>query len=476
MEPCDLSAVDARRLIGKKKLSPVELLESCLARIEAVNGTVNAVVSMDAEAAMEAAKDAEEAVMEGDPLSLLHGLPIGIKDLEATAGLRTTYGSLLYQDHVPEADQGSVFHVRASGGIILGKTNTPEFGAGANTKNRVFGATGNPFNPTLSAAGSSGGSAAALACGMVPLASGSDFGGSLRNPASFCGITGFRPSPGTVPGGTRPVGLTPLSVNGPMARTVEDLHLLLKAQVHHDLDDPFSRSDQSALIATLADLDLSSLTLAVTEDFGVAPVDAGIRETFRARVGELKGLFGEVREETPDFTNVHEVFEILRGVNFVAAHRERLEKHRDLLGPNVIDNAERGLQYSLEDVAWAHAEQTKIYRRYNEFFRGVDVILSPATAVSPFPHEQNAVTEINGEEMPTYMRWLSVAYCPTIVSACALSLPLGRDHKGMPFGLQIAARNGEDDLVLGVARALERAAHEIKTCQRPLPDLSLLKG
>ncbi|MFN7634586.1 MAG: amidase family protein, partial [Acetobacteraceae bacterium] len=217
-EPCDLSAVEARRLIGLRRLSPVELLASCMARIGAVNPAVNAVVAMDEARARDAAEAAEAAVMRGDPLPPLHGLPLGIKDLEETAGLRTTFGSPLYAEHVPARDQGMVARLKAAGGIVLAKTNTPEFGAGANTRNVVYGAPGNPFDPTRSAAGSSGGSAVALATGMVPLASGSDMGGSLRNPAAFNGVVGFRPSPGGVPNEARGLGGSHLGTLGPMAR------------------------------------------------------------------------------------------------------------------------------------------------------------------------------------------------------------------------------------------------------------------
>ena len=228
-EPCDLSAVAARRLIGTGKLSPTELLESCVKRIEKTNGKVNAIVAMDVDAARKGARAVEETMRKGGETGLLGGLPVGVKDLQATAGLRTTWGSLLLKDNVPAEDELSVANVRRAGGIILAKTNTPEFGAGANTTNRVYGPTGNPFDPTKTSAGSSGGSAVALALGMVPLATGSDYGGSLRTPASFCGVVGFRPSPGTVPNVDRAASLVPFGVTGPMGRTVEDAHLLLQA-------------------------------------------------------------------------------------------------------------------------------------------------------------------------------------------------------------------------------------------------------
>ena len=344
----DLGAREARRLIGNKEISPVALLESCIARTEAVNPVVNAMVATCYERARKEANAAERAVLVGDDLGLLHGLPVGVKDLQVTEGLRTTYGSLLYKDNVPEADERVIAAVRAEGGVVIGKTNTPEFGAGANTTNRVYGATGNPFDPELTSAGSSrgsdawlmatvalglvieefGGSAVAVATGMTPIATGSDFGGSLRTPAAFCGVCGYRPSPGVVPNESRPVGLTPLSVVGPMARNVGDMALLLAAMVDFDKCDPFSGFVDPDLLDLPRQVDLATVHLAISEDLGAAPVDDGIRKVFRERIAKMSSLFASVEDRKPDLGSVHEVFEILRGVNFVAAHRQRLQRHR----------------------------------------------------------------------------------------------------------------------------------------------------
>jgi Asp-tRNA(Asn)/Glu-tRNA(Gln) amidotransferase A subunit family amidase len=473
-ELCDLGAVELRLMIGAKEVSPLELLDSCIARTEAVDPAVNAMVTRDFERARETAKAAERAVTAGQALGALHGLPIGIKDLNATEGLRTTQGSLLYKDHVPAADERMVAAVRAAGAVVFGKTNTPEFGAGANTKNRVFGATGNPFDPALTPAGSSGGSAAALATGMVPLATGSDFGGSLRTPAGFCGVVGFRPTPGTVPNETRAVGLTPLSVQGPMGRSLADAALLLSAQVDDDRRDPFARPVDPALKRAPGAADLSSLRVAVSEDLGCAPVDDGIRAVFRSRIEKLAPLFGSCEARDPELGSVHQVFEILRGVNFVAAHKARLEQHRDLLGPNIIDNTERGLTYSLADVAWAHAEQTRIYRRFIAFMDQVDVLICPACSVSPFPHEQLYVAEINGQAMDTYMRWLAITYGITMTTHPVALLPCGRDDRGLPFGIQVVGRYRGDAELLRIAHSLERVMAADEELARPLPDLEKL--
>lgn len=475
-EACDLSAVEARRLIGCKKLSPVELLESCLKRIAATNPALNAVVAMDEARARREAEAAESAVMRGDDLGLLHGLPLGIKDLQATGGLRTTWGSLIYKEHVPERDEPTVANLRAHGAIILAKTNTPEFGAGANTTNKVYGATGNPFDPEKTCAGSSGGSAVALATGQVPLATGSDYGGSLRTPAAFCGIAGFRPSPGVVPGPDRVVGLNPFSVNGPMGRSVEDLHLLLKAQIDLDKRDPFSSDDALRIPDRLSPADLGSLRLAISTDLGCAPVDKDISRIFLERVGRFQDLFATAESTAPDFGPVHEVFEILRGINFVAAHRERLEKHRDLLGPNVIDNTERGLKLTAREVAWAHTEQTKLCRRFVAFFDEFDILICPAASVSPFPHSRLYVEAINGEPMPTYMRWLAITYVLTTAIPAVAVIPCGLDHKGMPFGIQVVGPQGSDRRVLEVAYTLERLLADDPETARPVPDLGKLRA
>lgn len=469
-EPCDLSAVEARRLIAAKALSPVELMESCLDRIATTNPTVNAMVAMDEEGALESARNAEQAVMHGEPLGLLHGLPLGIKDLQATAGLRTTYGSLIYENLVPEEDEDTVANLRNEGAIIVGKTNTPEFGAGANTKNRVYGATGNPFNPELTCAGSSGGSAVALALGQVPIATGSDYGGSLRTPAAYSGIVGIRPSPGVVPGAERGALLSPFSVNGPMGRSVEDAHLLLKAQIDLDKHDPFSSDDVMRIPEVLSGMDLAGLHVAYSEDLGCAPVDKDIRKVFRSRIKAFSNVFATATEATPDFGQVHDVFEIQRGVNFATAHMERLDNHREKLGPNVIDNTERGLKFTAREIAWAQAEQANIYRRYVDFFDDFDILICPTAAVSPFPHEQLSVTEINGEAMPTYMRWLSLAYALTVGLPCVVALPCGVDHKGMPFGIQVAGPNGSDAMVIEVAHALEQMLAANPETRRAVPD------
>jgi len=474
-ELCDLTATELRREIGAGNVSPVELMESCLERIDTVNGAVNAMVAIDRKDALATARWAETMVRDGEQGGLLHGLPLAVKDLEDTAGLRTTDGSLLYEDHVPRRDHLAVGNARSQGAIIVGKTNTPEFGAGANTRNRVYGATGNPFDPDLTCGGSSGGSAVALACSMVPLATGSDYGGSLRTPASFCGVVGFRPSPGVVPSETRTIAQSPFSVLGSMGRTVADAALLLAAQAGGCRYDPLSLRYRPELREPLRPADLGKLRVAISTDLGTAPIHPSIRRVFAEKTDRFRHVFAHAQELDPDLGPVHDVFEIIRGVTFVAAHGERLNHHRDMLDTNVIDNTERGLALSAQDIAWAQVEQSKLYRRVMALFDEVDILICPAAAVPPFPHEQLYVDEIGVERMPTYMRWLAITYGLTMATPAVCAIPCGVDDKGLPFGIQVAGPNGSDRMVLEVAHALENYFQGLPALARPVPDLAQLK-
>lgn len=479
-EPCELSAVAARALIGAKKLSARELLESCIRRIDQVDPAVNAMVARDDDRARSAAAAADEATARGDELGALQGLPIGIKDLEDVAGLRTTYGSPLFAEHVPEKDQLIVASVRKAGAVIVGKTNTPEWGAGANTRNAVYGATGNPFDPAKSAAGSSGGSGVVLATNMVPIATGSDTGGSLRNPAAFNGIVGFRPSPGLVPSEKRPFGWNPLSVLGPMARNVPDLCLLLSTMVSDAAVDPLATTVHGAQVRRAEDfarpgmVDLASLKVALTPDFGFAPTEKHIREVFAEKVGRFGHLFAAAEEATPDCSGTDESFEVLRALSFLASMHERVRDTPDKVGPNVRANVEEGLRYGALDVVRALKQQTILYQNWQSFFERYDVILSPAITLSPRPWTELYPAEIDGKPTRSYFHWLACAYAVTIVGHPAISLPVGLDRFGMPFGLQIVGPRGGDAKVLAVAAALEAALAGDPLTARPVPDIAAL--
>ncbi len=481
-DPCDLTAREARALIGAKKLSPVELVESCIARVEAVDHAVNAMVARDFERARSTAKAAEAAVMRGDELGALHGLPVGIKDLEHTAGLRSTSGSPIFADLVPTEDDRTVACLRAAGAIVLGKTNVPEFGAGANTRNVVYGATGNPFDPTRSAAGSSGGSAVALATGMVPLASGSDLGGSLRNPAAFCGIVGYRPTPGLVATEKHGTGWSPLAVNGPMARTVGDVALMLSAMASDDARDPLAitihgrQVRQPTDFFPLPEIDLTRLRVAITPDFGFAPTEKIVGEALAQKSRHFRHVFARAEDATPDCAGADEAFAVLRATSFLASHEEKVRTRPHDVGPNVRANVEEGLRYSALDVARAQVVQTEIYRRWQTFYENFDVILSPAITISPRPWSELYPREIDGQPTKSYYHWLALAYAVTLPAHPAVCLPVGRDAANMPFGLQIVGPRGGDAFVLGVAQALERLLADDPATARPLPDLARLRA
>ena len=469
-----LSSVELRRRIGSKEISPVELLEAAIGRIESLNPAVNAIAATDFEHARRGAARAEADARKGERLGPLHGLPTGIKDLHETAGLLTTHGSPLYRGFVPEKDAAMVALVRRAGAIIVAKTNVPEFGAGANTRNLVWGATGNPFDPRLNAGGSSGGAAVALACDMLPVCTGSDTGGSLRIPAAVCGVVGFRPSPGVVPADGRPLGWTPISVLGPLARDVGDLRLLFSAQIGMDDREPLAFPLDAEAVAKARPTDLGALRAAVTEDFGQCPVAADIRRVFRSRIGAMRHLFRACDEVSFDFGEAHRCFDVVRAQSYVDRYRDAYEKDPNSLGPNVRSNYEMAARMTLADMAWAHAEQTRIFRRFQERLRDYDIVLSPTTPVSPFPWSELYLETLEGTRLRNYYHWLALTYVITLVTNPAISLPCGVDEHGMPFGLQVIGRFRGDRDLLDTATAMEQAFARIPALARPRPDLAKL--
>lgn len=470
----ELPATELRRRIGSRELSPVELLEACFERMAALNPAVNAVTARDDKTARKAAKAAEKAVLRGEELGLLHGLPIGIKDLNDTEGLLTSYGSPLHRSYVPKADDGMVARVRGAGGIIAGKTNVPEFGAGANSRNLVWGATGNAFDPELNAAGSSGGSAVALATDMLPLCTGSDTGGSLRTPAAYNGIVGFRPSPGLVPYPHRGIGWTSISVLGPMARNVGDLCLLLGAQAGFDDHEPLGFPLDGYEYAQPISIDLGRLRVAWTTDFGVCPVSKVVKQAFKDKVAAMRHLFLACDEIKPKLGDVHRTFDVIRAMNFLARHKSQFDKDPSVYGDHVRVNIEFAMKLTFDDACRAMAEHTRIFRAFQDLYLDYDLILSPMAAVPPRPWTEPAVMEIDGEALDIYYRWLSLAYVTTLATNPSVSLPCGTHAGGLPFGLQAVGRFRDDIGLLGAAHALEQAWLHIPDLARPKPDLDKL--
>ncbi|WP_062386149.1 amidase [Pseudomonas abietaniphila] len=467
------SAVELKQLMDTRQVSPVELLNDCIARIEQLNPKINAFCATSFERAHDEAVAVEQAIMKGRPRGLLSGLPIGIKDLEETEGLLTTYGSPLFRGNVPSKDNELVRRLRAAGAVVVGKTNVPEMGAGANTRNPVWGATGNPFNPRLNAGGSSGGAAAALAADMVPLCSGSDTGGSLRIPAAKCGIVGLRTSPGLVPSERKLLGWTPISVVGPMGRNVDDTWLQLAATAGIAATDPLSY--EFSMPGEISEgVDLSKLRVGYTEDFGVCDVDNDIRQVFRNKIAALKSAFASCEEVQIDMQHAHRCFDVVRAEAFVGSLQAAYEKDPASLGPNPRANYEMGAKMSLKDCVWAGAEQTRIFRRFQQLFSQYDLILSPTTPVSAFAWEQPYLTHINGVELENYYRWLALTYVVTLATNPALSMPMGVDHLGMPFGMQVIGKFRGDLQLLIAARALESYCDQSAELRRPLPDIEAL--
>lgn len=470
----ELSARALRTMIGRKEISPVEIFDACCRQIEHYDPSLNAVVARDFSRGRQAALRAEKAVMSGEALGALHGLPFGVKDLVPTAGLTTTYGSLVHKDNVPDDDEPMVARIRAAGGIVIGKTNTPEFGAGANTVNRVYGATVNPFDPRMSCAGSSGGSAVALATGMMPLATGSDLGGSLRTPASFCGVVGHRPSPGAVSYEARRHGFSPLFVEGPMARNVPDAALLMSAMVGRNDRDPLSLDLDGADFAGLVAGDVSTLRVAFSADLGCVPVEKAVREAFRAKAERMAPFFKSAEWIDPDFGEVHHTFEALRAIGFADTLADYVARHRDLAGPNVIANTELAARISLADAARAQAAQTEIIRRFQRLFDEVDVLICPAASALPFPVEQLFVGEIDGVKLDTYITWCAIAYAITLATNPATAIPCGLGPTGLPFGVQVVGRYRDDLGTLRAAAGIEAAFATDPELARPVPDLDRL--
>ncbi|MCX7375794.1 MAG: amidase [Alphaproteobacteria bacterium] len=469
-----LPATELRQRIGTKEISPVELLEACIERIIALNPATNAITGTDVAEARRVAKTAEQAVRRGEPLGLLHGLPTGIKDLHETGGLLTTYGSPLHANDVPEFDCAMVANVRAEGAVILCKTNVPEFGAGANSRNPVWGATGNPFNPALNPGGSSGGSAVALATDMLPVCTGSDTGGSLRIPAAICGVVGFRPSPGVVPMDKRPHGWSAISVLGPMGKTVADTRLLLAAQAAMDDREPLGFPVPREQILAPRPADLGSLRVAWTEDFGQAPVGSEIRQAMREKMAAMSHLFAACDHVAIDMGEADRCFDVVRAQGFVARYQSQYETDPSLLGPNIRANYEIGAKMTLSDAAWAAGEQTRLFRRFQTLYRDYDLVLSPTVPVTPFPWTQLYLEELEGVKLRNYYHWLALTYDVTLVTNPAISLPCGTDPMGMPFGLQVTGRFRGDLDLLDAAQSLESAFNRIPGLTRPRPDLAKL--
>jgi amidase len=456
-EICFLTATELAHRIQAKDLSAKEVMEAHLTQIEMVNPKVNAIVTFLPEQAIDQAIAADKSLAQGREVGLLHGLPVAHKDLVPTRGIRTTSGSIVFKDFVPQEDGLIVERQKKAGAITIGKTNTPEFGAGSQTYNKVFGETLNPYDLSKTCGGSSGGAAVALACGMLPIADGSDMGGSLRNPASFCNVVGFRPSPGRVPTWPELVGWFPLTVEGPMARTVQDTALMLSAISGPDARSPIAINQPASLFSLPLERDFKGIRIAWSRDLRGLPVDPRVTAVIEAQRHVFESLGCVVDDAEPDFTDADEVFKVWRAWRFELAFGELLQTHRDLLKDTVVWNIEEGAKLSGPQLGKAERKRTELYHRVRKFMDTYEFLILPVSQVPPFDVKDRYVMEINGIKMDTYIDWMKSCYYITTVGLPAISVPCGFTPEGLPVGVQIVGRHQDDFGVLQLAHAFEQA-------------------
>jgi len=454
-ELCTLTGTQLAERIRRKQVSAREVMAAHLARIERVNPAINAIVTLVADRAMADAAKADERQARGGTLGPLHGLPVAHKDLVQTAGIRTTFGSPVYKDNIPATDALIVTRIRAAGAITVGKTNTPEFGAGSHTFNAVFGPTRNPFNPAKTVGGSSGGAAAALTSGMVPIADGSDMGGSLRNPAAWNNIVGFRPSPGRV---TDDDGSwSPLSTGGPMARTVADLALFFSSMVGRHAPDPLSIDEDGTRFRAPLARAFKGTRVAWFKDLGGLPFEPEILRVVGATRKVFEDLGCIVEQAEPDFTGVDEAFPTLRHLYYHANYGAIAREHPDLVKSTIKWEIAEAERQTSADVARAMARQARMYLDATAFFAKYDYFVLPVTQVEPFDVTTEYPTSVAGVTMPRYIDWMRSCWYVTFMACPAISVPAGFSTSGLPVGLQIVGPHRGDWQVLQLAHAFEQA-------------------
>lgn len=453
-----LTAVEAVGKLKSGEVSPLDLIDAAEKRILETDESVNALPTRCFDRARAHAKQLMKNGVEAGSKSL-YGLPIAIKDLTAVEGVRHTNGSPIFADQIATYSDILVERLEANGALVIAKANTPEFGAGAQTFNDVFGTTTNPWDTTKTPGGSSGGSAAALAAGQVWLAQGSDLGGSLRIPASFAGVVGLRPSPGRVAHGpaTLPFGLN--SVEGPMGRTVADVALMLDMMVGDDRRDPISLPAPAYSYLDLIQEPKKLGRVAYSPDLGQCPIDAEVADICQKAAMSFTAIASSLEEDCINFEGGHDIFQILRAAQFAASHGPKLDTHRELLKDDVIWNIQAGLKLTAEDIGWAWREQGKLFHRAADFFDHYELLVTPTVMVPPFDHEIRSISEVNGVKFDNYVAWLAQTYLITNTTCPAISVPCGFTASGLPVGLQIVGPAHREDLVLRAAAQFE-AMHD----------------
>jgi amidase len=459
---CFMSAVEMAGLIRAKKLSAREALAAHLRQIERVNPKVNAIVTLVPEMAVEAAAKADEMQAHKGTLGPLHGLPVAHKDLFETRGIRTTFGSLLYKDYIPAEDDIVVERMRRAGAITIGKTNTPEFGAGSQTFNKVFGATHNPYDLAKTCGGSSGGAAVALACGLVPVASGSDTGGSLRNPAAFCNVVGFRPSIGRVPNPKAAFAWSTLTTSGCLGRSVADLALALSTIAGPDSRAPVSIDEPGERFARPLDRGFKGVRVAWFKDLGGVPFDGRVRTIVDGHRATFESLGCNVEQAEPDFAPAEIAFPVLRAWNSASVYGERLREHPDAFKDTLKGEIEEGLRLTGVDLARAEAAHGQLWRTFQQFLEDYEYFILPTTQLPPFDVNMPYPTEIYptataGVKFDNYIDWMKSCWYISATGNPAASVPAGFTSEGLPVGVQIVGRNKKDFDVLQMAHAFEQA-------------------
>lgn len=453
-----LTATEQAELIKRRDISAQELLQAHLEQIEAVNPQLNAIVTYLPELALELAQAADAKQARGEELGVLHGLPIAHKDLFETAGIRTTMGSPVFADYVPVADDLIIARLKAAGCITLGKTNVPEFGAGSHTFNPVFGATKNPYDLARTCGGSSGGAAVALAAAMLPIADGSDMGGSLRNPASFNNVVGLRPTPGRVPRYPKADAWSVLSVDGPMGRTVQDVALMMSAIAGPDARSPISLEAPASTFANDLERDFAGARIAWSPDLGCLPVERSVIDTIEAQLPAFADIGIAVENAHPDFSDAYDIFQILRAWSFELSFAEHFAQFgADSFKETIRWNARQGQQLSAPQISRAQVKRSELFHRVREFLDVYDCLLLPTAQVPPFPIEQEYPREINGESMHTYIDWMMSCAFITVTGLPAISVPCGFTSAGLPVGLQMVGRPRGEFALLQLAYAFQEA-------------------
>jgi len=455
-EICFLQAHELVSLIRGKKISAIEVMEAYLSQIEKINPKVNAIVTLLSDMAIEQAKIADEMLARNMEVGPLHGLPIAHKDLVLTKGIRTTFGSPIFKDFIPDEDGLIVERLRKAGALTIGKTNTPEFGAGSQTYNEVFGETLNPYDITKTCGGSSGGAAVALACGMLPIADGSDMGGSLRNPASYCNVVGFRPSPGRVPLWPDLVGWCPLLVEGPMARTVKDAALMLSVIAGPDARSPISITEPGSRFHRPLDRDFKGVRIAWSSSLGDLPVDPQVTAVIEEQRHVFESLGCITEDLEPDFEGADEAFKVWRAWRVELGFAELLEEHRNAVKDTVIWNIEEGIKLNGPQIGAAERKRTALYHRIRKLMETYEYLVLPVSQVPPFDVKERYVREINGQVMETYIDWMKSCYYISAIGNPAISVPCGFTPDGLPIGVQIVGRHQNDFSVLQLAYAFEQ--------------------